>query len=178
MTDKRSDPTRVTRRRLLAGAGTLGVGVVAGAAPVCTTMLTDQQILQQELAQTSFRLLDLSTDATSMLNAAVTAKLSGMDEQYAQLDPVMLQGNIDGAEEIATLLQPYLQQSRPTEAAVIAQRMAAVNAQLAPLHASPGADGTGFVSDGQVTTSQRRAIATAVSAFAEAMSQILAAGSS
>ena len=32
MTDKRSDPTRVTRRRLLAGAGTLGVGVVAGGA--------------------------------------------------------------------------------------------------------------------------------------------------
>jgi len=74
--------------------------------------------------------------------------------------------------KVVALLQPYLQKKDRGLLSVIRQRNAAISKQMVRYQASPGFDGTGYVEYSTVTGSQRRQLAGAVNALAEAMSTI------
>jgi len=145
---------------------------LAGAPPLCAGLLKNQQQLLQLVRQAQYNPLEMASGATDLINEAATSKISGEEERYSHTDFPVFAANVDGAMEVVALLRPYLQQKDSALVSVIQRRDAAVAGRLAGYRASPGYDGTGYVAYSTVPDSQRRQLAAAVNALAEAMSRI------
>jgi iron uptake system component EfeO len=145
---------------------------LAGAPQLCAGLLTHQQQLLRLVRQAQYNPLEMASGATDLVNEAATSKISGEEERYSSTDFPVFAANVDGAMEVVALLRPYLQQKDPALVSLIERRDAAVAGLLARYRASPGYDGTGYVEYSTVLDAQRRQLAAAVNALAEAMSQI------
>jgi iron uptake system component EfeO len=145
---------------------------LAGAPQLCAGLLKNQQQLLRLVRQAQYNPLEMASGATDLVNEAATSKISGEEERYSHTDLPVFAANIDGAREVVALLRPYLQQKDPALVSLIERRDAAVAGLLARYRASPGYDGTGYVEYSTVPDGQRRQLAAAVNALAEAMSQI------
>jgi len=95
----------------------------------------DTQVPGQRAAQ--YNPLEMASGATDLINEAATAKITGEEERYSNTDFPVFQANVDGAMEVVSLLQPYLQHKDPSLLDQIRQRHAAVTALLAKYKASP-----------------------------------------
>ncbi|HEY1319285.1 MAG TPA: EfeM/EfeO family lipoprotein, partial [Streptosporangiaceae bacterium] len=145
---------------------------LAGTGPLCAGLVRNEKQLHKLVRQAQYNPLEMASGATELINEAATSKISGEEERYSNTDLPDFEANIDGAMEIVTLLQPYLRQTVPSMVPEIQQRHAAVTTLLAKYRATPGYDGTGFVDYSTVLDSQRRQLAAAVNALAEALSKI------
>ena len=76
---------------------------------------------------------------------AATAKISGEEERYSNVDLPTFRANVDGATEVVTLLTAWLKQKDPTLLATINQRHVAVLTALEPFVSTPGYLKTGYV---------------------------------
>ncbi len=145
---------------------------LAGAPALCAGLVKNEQQLLTLVRKAQYNPLELASGATDLVNEAATSKISGEEERYSNTDLPAFQANVDGAMKVVALLQPYLQKKDPALLSLIRQRDAAITTQLGKYQASPGYDGTGYVEYSTVTSSQRRQLAGAVNALAEAMSTI------
>jgi iron uptake system component EfeO len=145
---------------------------LAGAPPLCAGLLRREQQLLQLVRQAQYNPLEMASGATDLINEAATSKISGEEERYSNTDFPVFAANVDGAMEVVALLRPYLEQKDPALLDLIQRRDAAVAGLLARYRASPGYDGTGYVEYSTVLDGQRRQLAAAVNALAEAMSQV------
>jgi iron uptake system component EfeO len=145
---------------------------LAGAPELCAGLVRNEQQLLTLVRTAQYNPLELASGATDLVNEAATSKISGEEERYSNTDLPVFQANVDGAMKVVALLQPHLQKKDPALLSLIRQRHAAISKQLAKYQASPGYDGTGYVEYSTVTGSQRRQLAGAVNALAEAMSTI------
>jgi iron uptake system component EfeO len=145
---------------------------LAGAPQLCAGLVRNEQQLLQLVRKAQYNPLEMASGATDLINEAATSKISGEEERYSNTDLPVFAANVDGAMKVVSLLQPYLQQKDPVLLPLIQRRHAAVARLLAGYRASPGYDGTGYVEYSTVPDSQRRQLAAAVNALAEAMSQI------
>jgi iron uptake system component EfeO len=145
---------------------------LAGAPQLCAGLVRNEQQLLQLVRKAQYNPLEMASGATDLINEAATSKISGEEERYSNTDLPVFAANIEGAMEVVTLLRPYLQQKDPVLVSLIQRRDAAVAKLLAGYRASPGYDGTGYVEYSTVLDDQRRQLAGAVNALAEAMSQI------
>jgi iron uptake system component EfeO len=116
--------------------------------------------------------LEMTSGATDLINDAATAKISGEEERYSNTDLPVFAANVDGAMEVVSLLQPYLQHKAPSLLTQINNRHAAIGQQLAKYQASPGYDDTGYVEYSTVLDQQRRQLSASVNALAESLSQL------
>jgi iron uptake system component EfeO len=128
--------------------------------------------LQTLVKSAQYSPLEMAAGATDLINEAATAKITGEEERYSNVDLPTLQGNVDGAMEVFTLLKPYLAAPDAATVTLVQQRYTAVNAALAPLKATPGYLNTGYIDYSTITTGDRRALSSAINAFAEALSGI------
>ena len=145
---------------------------LAGAPQLCSGLMAHERQLRKLVGKAQYNPLELASGATDLVNEAATSKISGEEERYSNTDFPVFKANIDGAMKIVALLQPYLQQKAPSLVPLIQRRDAAVARLLARYQASPGYDGTGYVEYSTVPDRQRRQLAAAGSALAEAMSTI------
>ena len=145
---------------------------LAGAPELCAGLVRNEQQLLTLVRKAQYNPLELASGATDLVNEAATSKISGEEERYSSTDLPVFQANVDGAMKVVALLQPYLQKKDPALLSLIRQRDAAISKQMVQYQASPGYDGTGYVEYSTVTGSQRRQLAGAVNALAEAMSTI------
>ncbi len=145
---------------------------LAGAPRLCAGLVRNEQQLRTLVHKAQYNPLEMASGATDLVNEAATSKISGEEERYSNTDLPVFEANVDGAMKVVSLLQPYLQQKDPGLLAQIRQRDAAITRQLGQYQASPGYDGTGYVEYSTVTGSQRRQLAGAVNALAEAMSKM------
>ena len=145
---------------------------LAGAPGLCAGLVRNEQQLRTLVRKAQYNPLEMASGATDLVNEAATSKISGEEERYSNTDLPVFQANVDGAMKVVALLQPYLQKKDPGLLSLIRQRDAAITKQLGKYQASPGYDGTGYVEYSTVTGSQRRQLAGAVNALAEAMSKI------
>jgi iron uptake system component EfeO len=145
---------------------------LTGAAALCTGLVTHEQQLQTLVKSAQYSPLEMAAGATDLINEAATAKITGEEERYSNVDLPTLQGNVDGAMEVFTLLKPYLAAPDAATVTLVQQRYTAVNAALAPLKATPGYLNTGYIDYSTITTGDRRALSSAINAFAEALSGI------
>jgi iron uptake system component EfeO len=84
----------------------------------------------------------------------------------------VLQANVDGAMEVVSLLSPFLDKKDPGLLATISKQNAAVTKAMAPLKASPGYDGTGYIEYSAISDSQKKHLSGAINALAEDLSKL------
>jgi iron uptake system component EfeO len=145
---------------------------LTGAAQYCSGLVTNEQKLQTLVSTAGYNAVTMASGATDLINEAGTAKISGEEERYSNTDFVVFQANVDGAMEVVSLLQPYLNQADPSLLTQINKQDTAVEKAVAPYKATPGYDNTGYVEYSQVLDQQRRALSAKVQALAEAMSKM------
>ncbi len=131
---------------------------LAGAPQLCAGLLQNEQQLLRWCA--------------GAVQPARDGQRGHRPHQQAATDFPVFQANVDGAMQVVALLTPYLQRKDHALVDLIQRRRAAVAGLLARYRASPGYDGTGYVEYSTVLDGQRRQLAAAVNALAEAMSQI------
>ena len=145
---------------------------LSGAPQLCAGLVAHERQLRKLVSQAQYNPLELASGAIDLVSEAATAKISGEEERYSNTDFPVLAANADGAMKVVALLRPYLQQKAPGLVPLIEQRDAAVVKLLARYQASPGYDGTGYVTYAAVPGSQRRQLGAAVNALAEALSKM------
>ena len=145
---------------------------LAGAPALCAGLVHNEQQLLALVRSAQYNPLEMASGATDLTNEAATGKITGEEERYSNTDLPVFQANVDGAMEVVSLLQPYLQQKDPSLLAQIRQRDASVTSLLATYKVSPGYDGTGYVNYSTVNDAQRRQLSAAVNALAESLSQL------
>jgi iron uptake system component EfeO len=145
---------------------------LAGAPKLCAGLVSNEQQLLTLVRNAQYNPLEMTSGATDLINEAATAKISGEEERYSNTDLPVFAANVDGAMEVVSLLQPYLQQKAPSLLTQITSRHAAIGQQLAKYQASPGYDDTGYVEYSTVLDAQRRQLSAAVNALAESLSQL------
>ena len=145
---------------------------LAGAPKLCAGLVRNEQQLLTLVRSAQYNPLEMASGATDLINEAATAKITGEEERYSNTDFPVLAANVDGAMEVVSLLQPYLQHQAPGLLTQINHRNAAIGQQLAKYLASPGHDDTGYVEYSTVLDAQRRQLSAAVNALAESLSQL------
>jgi iron uptake system component EfeO len=145
---------------------------LAGAPQLCAGLVSHEQQLLALVRSAQYNPLEMASGATDLINEAATSKITGEEERYSNTDLPVFQANVDGAMEVVSLLQPYLQHQDASLLTQIRERDAAVAALLARYHASPGYDDTGYVEYSTVLDPQRRQLSAAVNALAESLSQL------
>jgi iron uptake system component EfeO len=145
---------------------------LAGTPALCAGLVTNEQQLQTLVKTAQYSPLEMAAGATELINEAATAKISGEEERYSNVDLPTFKANVDGAMEVFTLLKPYLQKHHPATVAQISSRYDAVATALSAFAASPGYLNTGYVEYSTVTTDQRKSLSSVVNAFAESLSAI------
>jgi iron uptake system component EfeO len=145
---------------------------VSGTPALCAGLVSHEQQLQTLVGSAQYSPLEMAAGATDLVNEAATAKITGEEERYSNVDLPTFQGNVDGAMEVLTLLQPYLQVHDPATVTLVQTRYQAVLTALKPYQATPGYLNTGYVDYGTVTDPQRKQLSGVVNALAEALSKI------
>jgi iron uptake system component EfeO len=145
---------------------------LAGTPALCAGLVGHEQQLLTLVRGAQYNPLEMASGATDLINEAATAKISGEEERYSNTDLPVFAANVDGAMEVVSLLQPYLQHKAPSLLAQIKNRTGAIGQQLAKYQASPGYDDTGYVEYSTVLDQQRRQLSAAVNALAESLSQL------
>jgi iron uptake system component EfeO len=145
---------------------------LTGAAALCSGLVDREKQLQTLVASAEYSPLEMAAGATDLINEAATAKITGEEERYSNVDLPTFKGNVDGAMEVFTLLKPYLGANDPTTVTLVQQRYQAVLTALAPLQATPGYLNTGYLDYSKVTDAERRTLSGTVNAFAESLSTI------
>jgi iron uptake system component EfeO len=145
---------------------------LAGTPALCAGLVKNEQQLQSLAKTAQYSPLEMAAGATDLINEAATAKITGEEERYSNVDLPTLKANVDGAMEVFTLLKPYLQKHDPSTVTEVNGRYDAVLTELAKYQSSPGYLNTGYVEYSAVTSDQRKSFSGVVNAFAESLSKI------
>ena len=136
----------------------------------------DQLLRDLESLRTAVPRLDITAAtmaaAAVAFAAAMDDKLGGEEERYSHTDLVGLKGNLDGATRVFELLEPIVDARDAALADDLDSALVSIEDALSELE-----DGDSFVAWGgeKVTSKQRSALNKAVTAYAEAVSDLPAA---
>lgn len=145
---------------------------LTGTPALCAGLVKNEQQLQSLVKTAQYSPLEMAAGATDLINEAATAKITGEEERYSNVDLPTLKANLDGAMEVFTLLKPYLQKHAPSTVNQVTAQYNAVMAELAEYQSAPGYLDTGYVEYSAVTQPQRKTFSSVVNAFAESLSKI------
>jgi iron uptake system component EfeO len=147
---------------------------LAGAGRLCAGLVGDERQLLAHVRAATYKPLEMASGATDLINEASTTKVAGEEERYSHTDLVVLEANVEGAQEIVNLLRPYLQSKDPALLTSIDERHAAAVKEMGGLRASPGYEDTGYVDYSTVPEGARRRLSSSLNAYAESLSQLSA----
>jgi iron uptake system component EfeO len=107
------------------------------------------------------------TGPVGLLNEVSTSKVTGEEDRYSHTDFYDFAANVEGAQEIFTLLKPTLQKQDASLSDKIEQRFADLNSALATYK-----KGSGYVSYDTLSKEQMKQLSQSVDAVAEPLSQM------
>jgi iron uptake system component EfeO len=142
-------------------------GTTVGTATYADKLLADVTKLDTLVQTATYQPAQLANGATELLDEVAKSKITGEEERYSRTDLVDFKANVDGSKQAFVLLLPALTVTDPALAQTVTERFAAVESLLAQ-HRS----GDGFVAYTALTKEQVRALAQAVDALAEPLSQV------
>jgi iron uptake system component EfeO len=140
--------------------------------PIADQLDADVANLHDLVATETFQPAQLANGAAELLDEIARSKVTGEEERYSHLDLVDFQANLDGAHEAYTDLRPALAQRDAQLASTLDQRFVDAQKALDSYRLAGGAGG--FVAFTSLTDSDTRALAQAVDALAEPLSQVAA----
>lgn len=140
----------------------------AGYEDVADQLLADAKELHA-LVQTVDVTPDLMmTGAVDLLNEVSTSKITGEEEIYSHTDLYDFKANIEGAEEIFSILRDKIEAKDAELATNLDDKFKAVNDLLANYATADG----GYISYEELTEDDTKALATAVNQLGEPLSQM------
>jgi iron uptake system component EfeO len=143
-----------------------------GAATLCSGLVKHEQELSTLVKAATYNPTEIAAGAADLINEAGTAKITGEEERYSNTDLPTLEANIVGAEEVVTLLKPYLQAHNAALLKRITAADAAAQKVVFKYKASPGYEKTGYVNYATVGKAGRQQLSTALSAYEKALSKL------
>ena len=145
---------------------------LGGTSALCAGLVKNEKQLQGLVKTAQYSPLEMAAGATDLINEAATAKITGEEERYSNVDLPTFKANIDGANEVFTLLQPYLAKHDAATVSQVTDRYNSLMTQLAKYQSTPGYLNTGYVEYSAVGADQRKSLSGVVNAYAEALSKI------
>ena len=143
---------------------------LAGLAPYGDRLVADVQRLQKLTAGLKYQPTELANGAQELLDEVAASKITGEEERYSHIDMLDIDFNVEGANQAFAQLQPALQKIDPALSSTIAGRFAALDQLIEKYRTS--ANPSGFVLYGELTATDKRAIAAAVKAVQEPLSTV------
>ena len=143
----------------LTGLASYGAGLLAN--------VTKLQTLTEGLTYKPF---ELANGAQELLDEVASSKITGEEERYSLIDILDFQANDEGAEQAFAALQPALQKIDAGLTAQISTAFTALD-KLVDSYRT-GDNPSGFVLYDKLTSSDKRALAAAVKAVQEPLSQV------
>ena len=143
----------------LKGLPTLGDGLL--------TNLKKLQVLTKDLTYQPF---ELANGAQGLLDEVASGKITGEEERYSHIDLLDFQNNDEGAEQAFADLKPGLVAIDSTLAETISTQFEALDKLVATYRTTDNA--SGFKLYGELTASDKRALAAAVKAVQEPLSKV------
>jgi iron uptake system component EfeO len=141
-----------------------------GTQPYATKLLADVTTLNRRLRTLTFQPAQLANGAVELLNEVANSKITGEEDRYSHTDLSDFEGNLAGAEEAFTLLQPALEKQGDARLSeTIAKRFAAVQAGLDDYRRPTP---LGFALYGELTQADRQKLSTLVGRLAEPLSTV------
>jgi len=135
--------------------------------PVAETLVADVRLLRAQLETAEITVSAMVTGAVELLNEVSSSKVTGEEERYSRTDLYDFQANVEGAEQIWKLLAAAVKTKDAELATTLDTRFAALYDLLA-VHKV----GEGFRSYNEVSPEDVKALAAAVDALAEPLSQL------
>ncbi len=142
----------------------------AGLETYATGLMTNLKKLQSLTANLKYQPAELANGAVGLLDEASKTKITGEEERYSHIDLVDLQANVEGSEQAFAALKPGLAKIDPTLSTTIATRFAAIDSVLDKYRSSTAIGG--FVPFTALTQADTTAIAQAIQAVSEPLSQV------
>jgi iron uptake system component EfeO len=144
-------------------------GDLSGMTPIATKLMADVTRLSDLVATESYQPAQLANGAAELLDEIAASKITGEEERYSHLDLLDFQANLDRAKAAFDLLRPALEVVDPQLSATLVAQFDGLAADLARYRS-----GDGFVPYTALDASETRALAQAVDALAEPMSEVAA----
>jgi iron uptake system component EfeO len=132
-----------------------------------TGLATEADSLLQDLSGLSPAPGDITNNAVSSLTNAVSTRLTGEEESYSHLGLLMMQADLDAAEEAFQCVRPALQRSTPLVVSQLGAEYATAQAALDAV-----SSGGSFPPDTSLSPAQTRSIAGAFDTLAASMSKL------
>lgn len=142
-------------------------GSLDGMTPIAEQLLDDVLRLRDLVATETYQPAQLANGAAALLDEIAASKITGEEERYSEIDLLDFQGNLDGSRRAFELLRPALAEVDPELEATLITRFDELQAALDEYRTDDG-----FVLYRELTEEQTRALAQAVAAAAEPMSQV------
>ncbi len=143
---------------------------LTGLAAYGDQLVVNVKKLQQLTSGLTYQPTELANGAQELLDEAASTKISGEEERYSHIDLLDLANNDEGAEQAFAQLAPVLAKTDPTLTKKIQDAFAALDA-LVTTYRDP-AEPSGYRTFDKVTAADRHAIAAAIKAVAEPLSQV------
>ena len=141
---------------------------VAGLAPMADKLMDDALDLQKRVADLAIAPKNLVGGAAELIEEVASKKISGEEDRYSRTDLWDFQGNIDGAQKIATLLDPLLRKQNAELSARLRVNFQKIDALLAKYKTAGG----GFESYEKLTEKDRNALKAPITTLAEDLSTL------
>jgi iron uptake system component EfeO len=145
---------------------------LAGTAQLCAGLVQHENQLETLVQAATYNPLEMASGAADLINEAGTAKVTGEEERYSNTDLVVLQANVDGAQEVVDLLRPYLKTKDSGLLRQIDTTDAAATKLVSTFKAKPGYDDTGYVEYSTVLDTDRAKLSKTLAAYDKALSKL------
>jgi iron uptake system component EfeO len=143
---------------------------LAGLGPLGDGLVSNVKKLQTLTAGLSYQPTELANGAQELLDEVSGTKITGEEERYSHIDLLDFQANDEGAEQAFAQLQPALQKIDAGLASTIATQFTALDTLLDKYRSATNP--SGFELYTQLSTADKKALAAAVKAVQEPLSQV------
>jgi iron uptake system component EfeO len=136
---------------------------LAGTARSGDLLLADVHRLQRLTSGLTYQPTELANGAQELLDEVAASKITGEEERYSHIDVLDIANNVEGSQQAFAQLRPALEQINPSAAATISRAFAALDALV---------EGYRTDANPSLTPADKRALAAAVKAVQEPLSQV------
>ncbi len=143
-----------------------------GTPALCSGLVKHEQQLLALVRAATYNPQEMVSGAADLVNEAGTAKVTGEEERYSNTDLPVLQANLDGAQEVITLLAPYLKTKDASLLTTLNARYKTATKLTDGYKADPGYDDTGYIEYSTVLESSRQRLSAALGAYDKTLSQL------
>ncbi|MFZ2504531.1 MAG: iron uptake system protein EfeO [Nocardioides sp.] len=134
---------------------------------LATKLVADTEELEERIEGLSFTAAQIANGARGLMEEVATGKITGEEEYWSRTDLWDFQANVDGAHEAFEALEPILGRRDAELVKTLDERFAALQSLL-----DAHRIGTGFAAYDDVSEQDIKALADAVNAVSEPLSQV------